>query len=116
MIYQSVFLLSAKSLGRIRIAALAASLFSMTDLPLSTDIMMYDSRLNNFKVHMDAIKEKNNNHTNDPPKLSRNLPIEEYIELIYVYLGGNIGANNCPMCWVTRENVLVTAASPTNGT
>ena len=29
-----------------------------------------------------------------------------------MYLGGKIGAMNCPMSWVTRENVLVPTAAP----
>ena len=48
-----------------------------------------------------------------PPKFSRNLPIEEYIKLLDVYLGGKIGAMNFPMSWATRENVLdTTTPSP----
>ena len=112
MIIQASFVLSAKSLGRLSIAAVAVSLFSMTDRPLSANIMMYDSCLKNFKVYTDAIKDKKNNDNNDPLKFSRNIPIEEYIEVIDVYLGGKIGAMNCPMNWVTRENVLAPAASP----
>ena len=111
IIHQSEFVFYTKSLGRLSIAAIAVSLFSMTYLPLSDDIMMYDSRLNNFKVHMDAIKDKKKNDTNDPPKLYRNLPIEEYIEGIYFYLVGKIGAMNCPISWETRENMLSPAAS-----
>ena len=56
MIRQAAFLLYANSLGRLRIAAVEVSFFIMTYRPLSADIMIYDSRLNNFKVNMDAIK------------------------------------------------------------
>ena len=112
MIHYSAFVLSAKSLGRLRIAAVAVSLFGMTYRPLSANIMMYDSRLKNFKVHTDAIKDKKKNDTNDPPKLSRNITIEEYIKGLNMYLGGNIGAMNFTMSWVTRENMLAPAVPP----
>ena len=61
---------------------------------------------------MDAIKDKKKNYTNDPPNLYSNLHIKEYIKGLNVYLGGNIGAMNCLMSWVTRENVLAPAAAP----
>ena len=64
MIHQAEFVLSAKSLGCLRIAVVAVSFFSMADHPIYDDIMIYDSRLNNFKVHMDAIKYKKKNDTN----------------------------------------------------
>ena len=76
MIHQAEFVLSAKSLGLLIIAAVAVSLFSMKYCPLSIDIMIYDSCLKFFKVHMDATKDKRNNDTNEPPKWSRNLPME----------------------------------------
>ena len=112
MIHQAAFLLSFKSLVSLRITAVAVFLFSKTYGPRADDIMMYDSHLKNFKVHMDAIKEDNNNDNNDPPKLSRNISIEEYIKGLDVYFGGKIGAINCPMRRVTRENVLVPAYAP----
>ena len=112
MIHQEAFVLSAKSLGSLRIAAVVVQLFRMTYCPLSADIMMYDSRLKNFKVHMDAIKYKKENDTYDPHKLSSNLPIEDYIKGLDVSLGCKIKAMNCPMIWVTRQNVLAPAAAP----
>ena len=86
VIHQEEFVVSAKSLGHLSISTVALLLFSMTDRPLSTDIMMYNPRLNNFKVHMDAIKDNKKNDTHEPPKLSRNLPIEEYIKGLDLYL------------------------------
>ena len=115
IIHQVEFLLSAKSLVRLGISVVAVSLFSMIDRPLSADIMMYDSRLNNFKVRMNDIKDKKNNDTNEIPKLSRNILIEEYIEVLDLYLGGKIGAMNFPMSWLNRENVLAPASDPSNG-
>ena len=76
MIHQEAFLLSAKSLGRPRIAAVVVSLFSMTYRPLSTGIMMYDYRLKNFKMHMDSIKEKKKNEINNPPNCLGILPLK----------------------------------------
>ena len=49
----------------------------MPDFPLFDDIMMYDSRLKNSKLHMDAIKDKKKNDTNELPKFSRNITIED---------------------------------------
>ena len=112
LIRQEAFVLSAKSLFHLRIDAIAVLFFSMTDLPPYADIMMYDSRLNNFKVHMDYIKDKKNNDTNEPPKLSSNIPIEDYIEGLGMYLGGKIGDINFPMSWGTRENVLAPESAP----
>ena len=63
-------------------------------------------------MHMDAIKDKRNNDTNNPPKFYRNIPIEEYIEGINVYLAGNIGGMNCPMSLLTRDNMLALEAAP----
>ena len=112
MIHQAAFVLSSKALGRLMIAMVAVLLFSMTYRPISADTNMYESRLKFFNVHVDDIKNKKNNDTNEPLKLSINIPIEEYIEGIDVYLGGIIGAINCPMSLVTRENMLATVADP----
>ena len=54
----------------------AVLFFSMIDCPLSDDILMYDSRMNNFKVRMNDIRKKKKNHNNETPKLYRNLTIE----------------------------------------
>ena len=67
MIHQAAFVLSGKSLGSLNIAAVSVSFFSMTYRSLSADIMVYDSRLNNFKVHVDSFKNKKKNDTNDSP-------------------------------------------------
>ena len=66
IIHQEEFVLSAKLLGCLRIAAVAVLFFSMTDCPLSAYIMMYDSRLKILKVRMDDIKENKKNVTNYP--------------------------------------------------
>ena len=66
MIHQAAFVWSAKSLGCLRIAAVAVLLFSKTYRTISADIMMYNSRLNNFRVYMDDIKENKKNVTNYP--------------------------------------------------
>ena len=76
MIHQAAFTLSSKSLNRLAIAAVAVSYYGNTARTLDAAIMMYGSRLNNFKVHMDVIKDKKKNDTLEPPKLTRNLPIE----------------------------------------
>ena len=56
MIHQADFVMSAKSLTRYKIASDAVSYYEMTYCLLSVDIMMYGSRLKNFKVHMYSIK------------------------------------------------------------
>ena len=84
------------------IAAVAVSYYANTARNLDAATMMYDSRLKNFKLHIDAIKDKKTNDTLDPPKLTWNLPIEDFIEGLDVYLGSKIGAMNLPMSWVTR--------------
>ena len=76
IIHQAAFVLSFNSLVCLRISAVVVLFSSMTYLPISSDNMMYQSRLNNSKVHMGAVKDKNNNDINEPPKLSRNIPIE----------------------------------------
>ena len=91
MIHKAAFTLSAKSLNRLVIAEVAVSYYANTARILDAAIMMYDSRLKNFKVHIDAIKEKETNDTLEFPKLTRNLPIEDYIEGLDVYLGSRIG-------------------------
>ena len=58
MIHQSEFVLSAKSLGCLRISVVSVLFFIMIYCPLYTNNIMCDSSLNNFKVHMDSIKEK----------------------------------------------------------
>ena len=45
MIHQAAFTLSAKSLNRLVIAAVAVSYYGNTDRTLDAAIMMYDSRL-----------------------------------------------------------------------
>ena len=69
MIHQAAFVMSAKSLTCLKIAATAVSYYEMTNRTLSADIMMYGLRLKNFKVHMDAIKETKKDDAIKPPNL-----------------------------------------------
>ena len=94
------------------IAAVSVSYYGNTARILHASIMMYDSRLKNFKFHIDVIKEKETNDTLESPKLTRNLPIKKYIEGLDVHLGSKDGAMNCPMSWVTRANAIVSVAAP----
>ena len=84
MVHQTAFVRSAKSLTRLKIAATAVSYYEMTDHPLSADIMVYGSRLNNFKVHMDAIKDIKKDDASKSPNLYKTLVIEEYLESLDV--------------------------------
>ena len=49
MIHQAAFTLSSKSLNRLMIAAVAISYYGNTARTLDAAIMIYDSRLKNFK-------------------------------------------------------------------
>ena len=77
MIHQTAFVMSAKSLTCLKIAATAVSYYEMTDRPLSDDIMMYGSLPKNFKVHMDAIKDMKKDDAIEHTKLYKGLAIED---------------------------------------
>ena len=102
MIHQDAFVISAKSLTRLKIAATAVLYYEMTDCPLSDDITMYGSRLKNSGVHMDEIKYMKKDDASEPPKMYKTLAIEEYLESLDVYCASKIGAIMCPLAWVIR--------------
>ena len=112
MIHQAALVMSAKSPTCLNIAATAVSYYEMIDHPLSAIIMMYDLRLKNFKVHMDAMKYMKKDDTSGPPKLYKTLAIEEYIESLDVYCESKIGAMMCLLACVIRENATVPDNSP----
>ena len=112
MIHQAAFVMSSKSLICLKIAVTAFPYYEMTNRPLSTNIMMYGSRLQNFKVHMYAIKDMKKDDASEPPNLYKTLAIEEYLESLDFYCASKIGAIMCPLAWVIRENDTVPANYP----
>ena len=112
MIHQDAFVMSTKSLTRLNIASTAVSYYEMTDRPLSANIMMYGSRLKNFKVHIYANKDMKKDDASEPTKLYKTLAIEEYLESLDVYCASKIGAMMCPLAWVIRENATVPVNAP----
>ena len=109
---QVPFQLPAKSLLRLRVAAMVVEYYNRTSRPLTAANMSW-TRLANFKIEWDTLvdrKRKNDEHS--LPSVSRSLPIVPFFEAYDTFVGEFIGQAGCPLAWIYRGNVAVAGAAP----
>ena len=112
LVNQQPFIFPAKSLMRLKIASKVVDYYARTSRPLSAANMMW-VRLNNFNVEWKVIQDrKKANDELKLPVISKQLTVVAFFEAYESYASEFIGAANCPLSWIYREEEAVAATPP----
>ena len=112
MIPQAPFTISARTLGRIKVASSAVEYHRLVGRSTSAQSMQW-TRLENFKEQMDAMKtEIEGEDKLKLPLISKFLTIVPWLESFDIYLGSTYGVRKCPMGYVIRTDPDVPVAAP----
>ena len=112
MIAQAPFRISAKSLIRLKVAALAVAYYEDTSRPLTAAGMQWEPRLRSFKAQWEAIKDLKESDDMDLPKIGKNVGVVKWLEAYANYAGQKIGARGAPRALVIRDNAAVAGTPP----
>ena len=112
LVNDAAYQFPAKSLLRMKVAALAVQYYSRTGRALTAQSIMW-SRLSNFQIEYDSIQEtKDSNDKSGLPVISKQLTISKWFEAYETYVDEYIGQADCPLGWIYRESVAVAAVVP----
>ena len=106
------FVLGAKSLKRLKIAARAVRYYEAISRPLSAGNMHYNNVLKTFELQWKALETRKEEDEPDVPKITKNLRVTRWSEAFSDFLRRIIGVRNAPLVYVIRENDAVGAAPP----
>ena len=80
LVPQQPFVLGAKSLRRLKVAAKAVRYYNSIGRPLTPANMHYSNCLKNFEVQWKSLKEKMDKDEPDVPKVTRSLAVTKWSE------------------------------------
>ena len=97
---------------RLKIAARVVDYYARTSRPLTSANMMW-VRLSNFNVEWKVIQDrKKANDELKLPAISKQLSIVAFFKAYESYCSEFIGAANCPLTWIYRDEEAVAANPP----
>jgi hypothetical protein len=111
LIEQEPFIISARSLLRLQVAAVAVEYYADTARPLTVQSIAWP-RLKNFEQEYKAIKDEKENGATDAPKITKQVTVVKYLEALENFAMTAIGARMCPVAYVIRPTAEVPAAAP----
>jgi hypothetical protein len=112
LVPQAPFVLGAKSLKRLKIAAEAVRYYDSIGRTLTPGNLRYSTTLKSFELQWKSLKERKDNDQPDVPKLTKNLKIIAWSEAFTDFLARVIGVRNAPLTYVIRPEVDVPAEAP----
>lgn len=112
LVNQPAFHIGAKSLHRLRVAAVAVEYYAATDRAITTGAVQWNTALKNFEVQWKAIKSAKDDDSPEAPKMSKTVGMVKWLEAYEGYAKQRIGVRNAPLAYVLRENVAVPATAP----
>ena len=113
LIEQEAFRIGAKSLKRLKVAAKCIAYYINTGRDLTAAALMWNTRLATFEVAWKAIEDqKDQESSNKLPILTRNFPIDKWIESYSNYASQRIGVRMCPLSYVIRDVAGVPPVAP----
>ena len=112
LIAQGPFVLSAKSLKRLKIASHAVRYYTSIDRDLTPGNMHYTNTLKNFELQWNSLCEKGDADQPDVPKITRNTKITRWSESFQDFLARSYGVRKAPLSYIIRENVNVDPVPP----
>ena len=113
MVEDQAYRIGAKSLRRLKVAAKCVAYYVATGRELTAANMRWNTRLSFFEASWKALEDlKDGDSDNKLPILTRNFPIDRWIESYSNYADQRIGARTCPLSYVLREEAVVPADVP----
>jgi hypothetical protein len=113
LIARQPFRISAKSLNRLKVAAIAVEYYAETNHTLTAASVVWTSRLKNFEAQWDSIAEQRKRIGDlTVPKITKALTIIKFIEAYESYSRQYIGVRTAPLAYVIREDAAVVVPAP----
>ena len=112
LVPQQPFVLGAKSLRRLKVAAKAVRYYESIGRPTTAANMHYTNTLRNFELQWNSLEEKIDADEPDVPKVTRNLAITRWSESFVDFLNQVYGVRKAPLAYVIRDTVDVEQPGP----
>ena len=112
MIRPPPFVLGAKSLKRLKIAADAVRYYQAIGRDLTAGNMNYTNTLKSFELQWKSLVGRKDEDKPKVPVITKNLKITRWSESFDDFLHRITGARHAPLAYVTRPVVAVPAAAP----
>ena len=109
---QAPFVLNAKSLKRLKVAANAVRYYNAIDRATTTANMHYENVLTKFDLQWKSILEKKKATVPAVPKVTKTLRVTKWSESFINFLNIVIGVRYAPLSYVIRVDPTVPAAAP----
>lgn len=107
------FVLGAKTMARLKVAAKAVRYYNDVGRDLTPANMRWVSTLSVFAHHVKAIEANCDKDTPEPPKITRNIPISKWSESFSLFLHDKaFGIRKIPLAYLIREEVEVPHVAP----
>ena len=106
------YVLGAKSVKRLKIAAAAVRYYQTIGRETSAANMHFTNVLKNFGEQWEAIKQKEEDDEPDVPKITRTLPIVRWTESFEDFLHQIIGSRHISLAYLVRETVEAATPAP----
>lgn len=106
LINDAPYRIGAKSLMRLKVAAIAVSYYEAVDRPLTAAMLMWSPRLKNFDAQWKALQELKDNSDLELPKVTKNTSFASWMDSYEVYADQKIGVQDAPISNVIREDVV----------
>ena len=111
-IRQNPFVLGAKSLKRLKVAANAVRYYESVGRNLTPTCMHYVNTLKKFDMQWTSLLSRDDDNTPDVPKITRNLRVTRWSEAFNDFLHRVNGVRHAPLAYVIRAEADVPAVAP----
>ena len=109
---QTPFVFGAKSMKRMKVAAIAVSYYITIDRETTPNNMHYQRTLIDFYEQWENLVKKGEESAPATPCITRSLPIIKWTESFEEFLHQVLGVTHVPLSYVIREQMLVAAPPP----
>jgi hypothetical protein len=106
------FVLGAKSLKRLKVAAKAVRYYTAIGRDLTPGNMHYTNVLKNFDMQWNALVKRNDEDAPATPKITRALRVPRWSESFRDFMHRVNGVRSAPLAYVIRQEVDVPAVAP----
>ena len=113
LVNDQAYRIGAKSLRRLKVASKCVAFYKAVGRDPSAANMRWSPRVAAFEISWKALEDmKDQDSDNKLPILTRNFPIDRWIESYLNYANQKIGLRTCPLSYVLREDAAVPAQAP----
>ena len=112
LVPQEPFVLGAKSLRRLKVAAKAIRYYQSIDRATTSGNMHFTNVLRNFELQWNSLEDKVEADAPDVPKITRNLAVTRWSESFVDFLNQSYGVRKAPLAYVIRDDAVVAVPGP----